>query len=206
MMKKKLDVIMWISLICFIILAILVKIKNQMLLDFDNQIGNFMLTKINVDNTNMFKIVAKLGSPLTTTIAISIILSVLYFLKKKRLFFWSIGVFFGGSTLALVFKYLIARKRPSDPLLFDSGYSFPSGHVTCTCLLLVVILSIFLATIDDQEQKFLLILVCGIFLILVMLSRIYLRAHYTTDVIGSILLSVFWTSLMLKFKRTEFTK
>lgn len=52
----------------------------------------------------------------------------------------AIYVIFGTNALALLLKDIIARHRPMNQLVFDSGYSFPSGHTISAFLLMILVL------------------------------------------------------------------
>ncbi|MDU0440549.1 phosphatase PAP2 family protein [Staphylococcus haemolyticus] len=84
-------------------------------------------------------------------------------------------------------KYTIGRSRPS--LEFD-GYSFPSMHVLSVSLLVTLLILI----TKNKWTK-----IVGIVLIItMMISRVYVNAHYFSDTIGSlIVLTIMLLSLRL---------
>ena len=114
-------------------------------------------------------------SPLHCLILVLAILTVLFFYQRKMFWlygFWCFSVFLIGT----VMKYAVARPRPSAA--FD-GYSFPSMHVLSVCIL--VSLTILITNIKGIK-------VIGFLLVGAMiLSRVYVNAHYLTDTIGSLL-------------------
>lgn len=127
----------------------------------------------------------------------------LFFLKKNRLLsiHWAITSI-GGLILMYFFKGLYERPRPLDPYLGAvTGFSFPSGHTLNGLVffgLLVVILWEFKVS---KCWKFwgttlLILIILGIGL-----SRVYLRVHYTSDVLGALLLGVAWLTISGYFFR-----
>lgn len=138
----------------------------------------------------LLKLITNLGNMGFIFIMISLIM---IFFKKTRkigaIVLFSIAI---GFVLAnLILKNVVARPRPfidetSDYYLWwkeagsmiESGYSFPSGHTTAA---MAFGLSLFLCFKKKWSWVFLLIpLIMGF-------TRIYFVVHYTTDVLGAIL-------------------
>ncbi|RME53598.1 phosphatase PAP2 family protein [Candidatus Woesearchaeota archaeon] len=95
----------------------------------------------------------------------------------------------GGLVLAALSKVVVNSPRPDSSVLFFSGPGYPSAHVT----LAVVFWGWFFLTFSQSaERKRLLFaslvaVVCG-----VALSRVVLLAHFGSDVLGGVLLGLFW--------------
>ncbi len=100
-------------------------------------------------------------------------------------------------------KVLVARPRPPyfflDPAnIFQSvnQYSFPSGHV-----LFFVVFFGFIAYLAWLHQtgfaRIIIIAICSALVMLIGPSRIYLGAHWASDVVGSYIIGVLWLSVLI---------
>ncbi|MGJ0118837.1 phosphatase PAP2 family protein [Williamsia sp. MIQD14] len=95
-----------------------------------------------------------------------------------------------AGALAEVFKVAVDRLRP--PLVDQVGapeaaMSFPSGHVTGTCALVVAIAS---AVVAGRRARIAAFTVAGVVTVAVGASRLYLGAHWLTDVVASVAVAV----------------
>jgi membrane-associated phospholipid phosphatase len=87
--------------------------------------------------------------------------------------------------LGIAMKLLIARGRPPASLWLlkpDSSGSFPSGHDTTACLMIVIALVVFRGL---PIARVIATALAVVFAMVVGASRIYLGDHYPTDVLGS---------------------
>jgi undecaprenyl-diphosphatase len=88
-----------------------------------------------------------------------------------------------------IVKYAVDRPRPSHPLVGTAGASFPSAHAANS----VGWLALALATailIPTRAGRIALTVAGALLTVAVGLSRVYLRAHYITDVLAGEALSV----------------
>ncbi|MDH2443491.1 phosphatase PAP2 family protein [Amnibacterium sp. CER49] len=89
-------------------------------------------------------------------------------------------------TLALVVKHVVARPRPPAFLALvrpDPSGSFPSGHDTTACL--VVVIALFATVGLGLRLRAAVVGLAVLFAVGVGASRVYLGDHYPTDVLGS---------------------
>jgi membrane-associated phospholipid phosphatase len=122
-----------------------------------------------------------------------------FFIRKDKWFAIKIAAI-ASSSLLLMFslKLFFNRPRPLIPLLEEAaGLSFPSGHAFMSFAFFGLL--IYMAY-NKIKRKWLRFTVIGflIFMILIIgLSRIYLRVHYASDVIAGFSLGFMW--LVLSF-------
>ncbi len=99
------------------------------------------------------------------------------------------SAFVGTSLLVSVIKGLVGRARPTTDLYSGvEAFSFPSGHMTNAALILGVTAFVLALGCPPARRKF--VYSAAIFSIaMVGSSRVYLGAHWPSDVIGGALLA-----------------
>ena len=98
-----------------------------------------------------------------------------------------------GQALHLTLKLVYHRARPSlyPALTSVSGYSFPSGH-TVTAVMTYGLLAVVIARALPKHWRWLPWTLAALIVAWVAASRVYLGAHFTTDVLGSMLIAGAW--------------
>ncbi|MGR3741143.1 phosphatase PAP2 family protein [Companilactobacillus sp. DQM5] len=192
MKTKKLKLISFLLLSLFIIETIGVLSHAGIISEVDNYF--FSITSHHGSfSTGIFSVIATLGSPMVVIILSFILSFCIYIFQNHLLGIWILVTQLISSGIAKIIKILIHRPRPTHQLIPDTGFSYPSGHVFCTTILVLCLLLTFLSHIKGQEKKVIVFLIGTLWIILVAISRFYLRAHYFSDVLASTLLaSSFW--------------
>jgi len=127
-------------------------------------------------------------------------------LWKMRERYWMLSVFLavpGALALNLLLKYSYERARPTfdDPFIALSSFSFPSGH-TAGATAFYGVLAAFLVSRTYDPWKRVAIVAGAVFaVVLVAFSRMYLGAHYLSDVLAALCSSTAWLVLCLTVRQ-----
>ena len=94
-----------------------------------------------------------------------------------------------------IVKVIVQRPRPwveSETvanLLEASGYSMPSGHTANAVVIAVFLCYFIIRTIKNKPLKISLCVLCGVYVLATMFSRMFLGQHYLSDVCVGFLVS-----------------
>lgn len=108
-----------------------------------------------------------------------------------------------SSALNLGMKVLVNRPRPTanlvDVVRQATSQSFPSGHVISYMAYFGLLFSLGVILLKhDRWWHYLVLIIPALFVILVGPSRIYLGAHWASDVLGAYLLGAFLLGIALR--------
>lgn len=149
--------------------------------------------------TRMLWLITSLHSTIGVT---CIAVAVGIYLLWRRQPYWLVALVlsvFGGMGLNKFLKFVFHRARPhfDDPILALTSYSFPSGHTMMATVLYGVLAALGVSQTQRQLWRVLIITVAGCLILLVAFSRIYLGAHYLSDVLAAMAEGLAWLSLCL---------
>ncbi|WP_185696055.1 phosphatase PAP2 family protein [Weissella viridescens] len=130
-----------------------------------------------------------IGSPSFNTVLVVLIVAGLFIFRYFREGVFIFITFFGGSAFALMIKLLVKRPRPSGKLVVDTGYSFPSGHVFTTAMIAFAFAFLIYRKTNSVLAHDITFVLAVIWVLAIGTARVFLRDHYPSDVLGSILLA-----------------
>lgn len=151
---------------------------------------------------SLMYIISYLGNFWPGAISVGIVvLSFLISKKNKEALFVLISTA-GVALLSESFKTLVGRPRPDPELITQIGKfirtdSFPSGHVLFYIGFYGFLLFLVYSKVKPGFIRSLLIFIFSFLIILVGISRIYLGAHWFSDVLGAYLIGTVWLYLVI---------
>ena len=150
-----------------------------------------------------FALVANIASAFGSTATISVV-SVIFAaaLLWQRQWYWLLSFALaggGGIVLNIGLKHLFDRKRPewadSFATLADPG--FPSGHAMMATILYGVIAIYLMLRMTSWPGQSLVAVIAAVIVLFVALSRMYLGAHYMSDVVAGMAAGIAWVAFCL---------
>lgn len=171
--------------IYFTVLALL--ITTQRPLPGDVAILQFTHSHIPDALSRVFLTATEIGNPAGIIIIVAVIASVLLI---KRLYSQALIVFLSVSSVAainLLTKQVFHRIRPAlwESVIQAQSFSFPSGHAMASSGLVLALIYITWRT----KWRLPTLIIGGLFVFMVGMSRLYFGVHYPSDILGGWLAS-----------------
>jgi membrane-associated phospholipid phosphatase len=131
--------------------------------------------------------------------AVALLLGLIVRGRKKQAQWYAAAVLSGWALYALA-KVLVHRPRPHviSRLMHGAGwYSYPSGHSMLAPLVFGLGIIVWTAPWTSAALRRSALALAALLAIGVGVSRVYVGAHYPTDVIGGLLLGTGWSGAWL---------
>jgi len=182
MKRKYLIVISLFIFFIFLGLYLLDSVKG-----IDDLIYNFIINIKSDFMTNIMKFITFFGS----TKFIVFLMVIFFFLGFKKKVFNVINlIIIGEVILNNLVKIIVKRDRPDlISLVHETSFSFPSGHTMVSVTLYGFIIYLLMNSKMSKKIKCLFISIFVLLINLIVISRIYLGAHYFSDCMAGIFLA-----------------
>ena len=175
------------ALLLFMIIGYIVKFYPEMLVSFDQPIQTAIRGDLPETLTLLFRAITHL---IDIPVIISWILIVAFIFYRKQ---WKMESYLMLGNLALAgilivtFKNIYQRPRPEIlHLVEEKGFSFPSGHSLAVTIMVGTLIVILSQRIKNTVWRKIVQILLSLYIVSVLVSRIYLGVHYPSDVIASL--------------------
>jgi undecaprenyl-diphosphatase len=127
-----------------------------------------------------------------------IVAAVLFWRRQRWLGLLWIGALAGLGLLDWAMKLCFNRDRPAipDATVHEQTKSFPSGH-SMASVIAFGLLGYLLLLVLSRRARWPVVILLGLLILLIGFSRIYLGAHYLTDVLGGFSIGACWLILII---------
>ena len=175
------------ALLLFMIIGYIVKFYPEMLVSFDQPIQTAIRGDLPETLTFLFRIITHLID-IPVIITWVLIVALIFYRKQWKMeSYLMLGNLALAGILIVTFKNIYQRPRPEIlHLVEEKGFSFPSGHSLAVTIMVGTLIVIFSQRIMNSTWRKVVQIGLGIYLVSVMVSRIYLGVHYPSDVLASL--------------------
>lgn len=196
-MKDKKNIVIIVLSLLFVILCILVKL--DLLSNIDESVYKFITSNMNDTTTNTYKVITFFGSTIFM-VGLCVLLLVLFIILKKNIYGYIIsGTLIFSTIMNNVIKVIIRRERPIYMIVRETTFSFPSGHTMASVSMYGILIYLINKSNMNKKLKIILSIILGMIPLMVATSRIYLGAHYFSDILGAIMLATIVLLISTKY-------
>ncbi len=169
-------------------------ISHDPLVQADIAVFNFLQALRTAPVDRLLIVVTEMGS---VGVMLPLVIGVALWLMWRRCWrtawYW-IGVAAFAEVLVQLLKFTLGRTRPLDLYTGVERFSFPSGHAVVSTVILGF-LAFLLSRGQATRVRLAIAAGTGVYVALVAFSRLYLGAHWLSDVLGGMSLGLAWVAL-----------
>lgn len=170
-------------------MVILVSILTERSMFIDTRIMGILPNFRGDTLTKVFKLITLFGESKIILVLVVLIAGILYFTKHRADAYMLCLNLVNIVILNKGIKYLVRRPRPLNMMIFEDGYSFPSGHSMLSIGIYGFLMYLIYKSNLEKKYKVIFMTLLSIIILLTGISRMYLGVHYPSDVIGGFLIT-----------------
>ena len=187
-MKNKKLYLSILFLVLFIINTILV--VSKLTVTIDDEIHLTVISMMSEFMSDFMRIMTFLGSTIFMVCLCTALFLIFLWKKHKKMAFSVAGILIVSTILNNVVKWIIRRPRPVYMSVVENSFSYPSGHMMASVTLYGFIIYLINKSKIDSLYKIIFNILLVILILLIGTSRIYLGAHFASDIFGGSCLSL----------------
>ena len=165
-------------------------LDNRTLVHYDIALATWIHGHVTPRGTAVSRFLSEIGSPTAMGIVAAVGGAIILWRRRITLLIAWIAAFGGGGLLEKLLKHLVHRTRPAFTPTGpeEQSLSFPSGHtMMCTIGVSMVVYSLLVPNRLGRPWRGIIAGIGLAFILCVGISRVYLGAHYPSDVLGGLL-------------------
>lgn len=164
----------------------------------DQQVFDVVTPHITKSRTVFMEIISFLGNH-SFLIPANLLLLLYFLLKKNNFYALKVAIIALSSVSVMsLLKRSFHRPRPAQPLVDGiTNFSFPSGHAFMSVAFYGLLIWLAYEIISNKTLRRFSIFLLVLLILAIGFSRIYLRVHYTTDVIAGFCFGTIWLIISL---------
>ena len=174
-------------------------VEREAITQFDIAMANRLHASATPFGIRVWRLLSDIGSPIAMTVLMIVVAIALWRRREHVLMTtWLLG-FIGGSILDQALKFVFQRPRPSfaTPIIVARGFSFPSGHAMGSLIGYGLLAYLSWRATRRRPFRVAIIIAASALIIGIGLSRLYLGAHYFSDVVAGYAAGIVWLSVCI---------
>jgi undecaprenyl-diphosphatase len=174
---------------------------ERALTEFDRRIGlDLQAQREGAHEVRRVLIVfTEIGSPEAMAV-LTVLVALALLMRRRRLLtlVWLLAMI-GTAVLNSGLKSAFVRERPPwrDPIIHESSSSFPSGHSMGSVVGFGLLAYFLVLALTDRREQLVVVIVAAALALTIGFSRIYLGAHYFSDVVAGFAVGGAWLSFCI---------
>ena len=160
---------------------------------FDERVFHALAPYVSDSVTPLMHNISFLGKHSFLIPVISLLVIYLLIIKDKWMALRVAAVMLSSLGVVSLLKRLIHRQRPPEPMVEGiTNFSFPSGHSFIAMAFYGLLIWWANKEIRNITTRWMVISLLSVLIAMIGFSRVYLRVHYTTDVMAGFCIGIAW--------------